>query len=321
MDILLILTYASTCIVVFKVFKIPLTKWTVPTAVLGGVLLIGALIFTMNYNHPYSEVSRSYFATVPVVPQVSGQVIEVTEQVNQLLEKGDVLLKLDPVPFKAKVDEYEAQLREARSDLRRAKKLVVKNLIARRELDRAKLKVDELTPRLRKAKWDLENTIVHAPARGFVSQVAVRPGVMAVSLPLKPVMVFIPLEERIVVGWFRQNSLLRLKTGYEAEITFDGIPGEVFSAKVRHVLPAMAEGQFPASGSLIDGSTLANRVPGRIGVNLLIDDPDFTQYQSKVPGGAFGQAAIYSDHMHHVAVMRKILLRMASWMNYLFPFH
>lgn len=35
MDLLLILTYAAICVAVFKVFKIPLSKWTVPTAVLG----------------------------------------------------------------------------------------------------------------------------------------------------------------------------------------------------------------------------------------------------------------------------------------------
>ena len=40
MDLLLILTYTSICVVIFKVFNIPLTKWTVPTAVLGGVILI-----------------------------------------------------------------------------------------------------------------------------------------------------------------------------------------------------------------------------------------------------------------------------------------
>ncbi len=321
MDILLILTYASICIVLFKVFKIPLTKWTVPTAVLGGVFLIGALILLMNYNHPYTEVSRTYFATVPVVPQVSGQVIEVTEQDNQVLAKGEVLLKLDPVPFQAKVAELEAQLREARTDLGRAKKLAAKNVLAQRDLDRTRLKVNELTPKLTKAKWDLENTVVHAPSRGFVTQVAVRPGIMAVSLPVKPVMVFIPLEERMIVGWFRQNSLLRLKKGYEAEIAFDGIPGKVFAAKVLQVLPAMSEGQVPASGTLVDGSSSANRVPGRIGVKFSIDDSEFAQYKMQLPGGAYGQAAIYSDHMHHVAIMRKVLLRMASWLNYVFPFH
>jgi hypothetical protein len=28
-----------------------------------------------------------------------------------------------------------------------------------------------------------------------------------------------------------------------------------------------------------------------------------------------------AEHFHHVVIMRKILLRMSSWMNYLFPFH
>ena len=42
--LLLMLTYAAICIAVFKLFRIPLTKWTVPTAVLGGIVLIGALV-------------------------------------------------------------------------------------------------------------------------------------------------------------------------------------------------------------------------------------------------------------------------------------
>ena len=44
METLMLLTYAALCIVVFKVFRIPLNKWTVPTAVLGGIALIGAVI-------------------------------------------------------------------------------------------------------------------------------------------------------------------------------------------------------------------------------------------------------------------------------------
>ena len=54
-----IIAITALCIVIFKVFKIPLNKWTVPTAVLGGKFLIGGLIFTMNYNHPYSESTRA----------------------------------------------------------------------------------------------------------------------------------------------------------------------------------------------------------------------------------------------------------------------
>jgi hypothetical protein len=36
---------------------------------------------------------------------------------------------------------------------------------------------------------------------------------------------------------------------------------------------------------------------------------------------SFAQAAIYSEHFHQVAIIRKVPLRMSSWMNYLFPFH
>ena len=74
MDLLLILTYTAICVAVFKIFRIPLNKWTVPTAALGGVVLIGALIFLMNYNHPYSEVARSYFVSTPIVPANGGGV-------------------------------------------------------------------------------------------------------------------------------------------------------------------------------------------------------------------------------------------------------
>lgn len=319
MDLLLILTYTAICVVVFKVFKIPLTKWTVPTAVLGGVVLIGTLIFVMNYNHPYSEIGRDYYITVPIVPEVSGQVVEVPVAANQLLQQGDVLLKLDAAPFEAKVASLKAELTSAQNDLTRAKQLVAKGSVSQRQLDLAQERVDSLTPKLATAEWELSNTIVRAPSQGYVTQMFVRPGVMAVSLPLRPVMVFVPLENRFLVGWFRQNSMLRLQVGYEAEVALDGIPGEVFSAKVVKVVPALAEGQLQASGSML-GLDATNK-PGRIPVEVEIDDPDFAQYQDKIPGGAYGQVAVYSDHAHHVAVMRKILLRMAAWMNYIFPFH
>ena len=121
------------------------------------------------------------------------------------------------------------------------------------------------------------------------------------------------------VGWFRQNSLLRLTSGDEAEVAFDGIPGRVFAGKVRSILPAMSAGQIQASGDLINPARTP--YPGRVAVLIDITDPAFEEFRDRVPGGAFAQAAIYTEHFHHVAIMRKILLRMSSWMNYLFPFH
>lgn len=319
MDLLLILTYTAICVALFKIFRIPLNKWTVPTAVLGGIVLIGALIFTMNYNHPYSEVARSYFVSTPVIPVVTGQVIEVPVQGNQPLKKGDVLFRIDPLPFENRVKSLKAQLVSAQADVLRASELLKRNVGTRRDLDITTSRADDLQAQLNIAQYELDNTVVRAPSQGYVTHVSLRPGMMATRLPLRPSMVFIPEEGYYFTAWMRQNSLLRLTEGDEAEVAFDGIPGQVFAGKVKNVLSVIAEGQVQPSGTLISytGSPPAGRVP----VIIEITDPNFAQYSKHMPGGAYGQAALYSQHFHHVAVMRKILLRMSAWMNYIFPFH
>ena len=83
MDLLIILTYTGICIAIFKLFRIPLNKWSIPTAVLGGIFVIGALMLLMNYNHPYTEVARQYFPTIPIIPQVRGRVVEISVEPNE----------------------------------------------------------------------------------------------------------------------------------------------------------------------------------------------------------------------------------------------
>lgn len=133
MDLLLILTYAALCIAIFKIFNIPLNKWTVPTAVLGGVVLVGTLVLLMNYNHPFTQLGNQVFPTTPIVSGVRGRVVEVPVQANQPLKTGDILFKIDPVPFEAEVARLEAKVKEAsqgalglESDLREAEAAVLK---------------------------------------------------------------------------------------------------------------------------------------------------------------------------------------------------
>lgn len=317
METLLLLTYAAIAFAGFKVFKVPVNKWTVPTAMLGGVLLVGALVTLMNYNHPYTERARKYTLTTPIVPTVSGRVEQVNVQANTPLQAGDELFRLDDTRYRNQVNSLEARLISAREDLARAEELVKRGAGTKRNRDLALANVDDLEAQLATAKYNLDETVVRAPAHGFVTQVMLRPGMMAVQLPLRPVMVFIHKSDDIFVGLFRQNSLLRLKAGDEAEIAFDGIPGKVFSGEVELVFPVLAEGQLQPSGTLVTDEAPSGRVP----VRIKITDPRFAQYKDQVPAGAYGQMALYSEHVHHVAVMRKILLRMSAWMNYIFPFH
>ncbi|BBR38933.1 HlyD family secretion protein [Aeromonas allosaccharophila] len=345
MDLLLILTYTALCVAVFKIFRIPLNKWTVPTAALGGIIIIGALIILMNYNHPYSEMARNYYISTPIVPLVKGRVVEVPVKPNQLVKKGDVLFRLDDEPFRLKADSLaarvesnrehlksiEARLRSAKLDRDRAKELMQRGVGKQRDLDVSQANVDDivaqidqqkatlndLQAQLLEAKYQLAQTVVYAPSDGHVVQLALRPGMIATPFMYRPVMTFIHKDETAYVGWFWQNSMQRLAIGDEAEVVIDGIPGKIFKGKVTAVIPAIAAGNVQANAGLLDQTTAVR--PGRLPVIISITDPEWPKYQ--VIAGASGQAAIYTHYFHHVSIMRKVLLRMASWMNYIFPFH
>ena len=319
MELILILTYTAICVAIFKIFRIPLNKWSVPTAALGGVVMISAIFIVMNYNHPYSEISRDYFVTTPIVPAVSGTVVEVPVIPMTELKQGDILFRLDPEPFENRVSSLTALIVLAQADADRATELLRSRNISQRDADAAYTRLENLNGQFLTAQFELDESVVRAPTDGYVAQMVLRPGMRAMAAPLRPVMVFVHKESEYFVGWFRQNSLLRLTVGSEAEVAFDGIPGKVFSGKVAAVLPALKEGQLQASGNLIN--PMAAPFPGRILVRIDITDPAFEEFVDIVPGGAYAQAAIYSEHAHHVAVLRKILLRMLSWLNYLFPFH
>jgi len=320
MELLLILTYTAICIAIFKIFRIPVNKWSVPTAALGGIVMLGVLFFTMNYNHPYSENTREYFYSIPITPDVAGTVIEVPVQANTPIKKGDVLFKLDPRPFEYDIKAYQAQLVSADIDLKRAKDLFKKKAGAKRNVDIAQKDVDTLTNQLLDAEFKLERSVIKAPADGYITQLFLKPGMRAVPLPLKPLLVFVNKQpEKQYIGWFRQNSLLRLTPGSEAEIAFDAIPGQVFAAELDYVAAAMGEGQLQPTPDL--RTMPSTSTPGRVLVVMKITDPAFDEYRDVLPEGAYAQSAIYTERAHHLAVLRKILLRMSSWMNYIFPLH
>lgn len=71
---------------------------------------MAGLILLMNYNHPYTFTAQKAVISIPVTPQVTGIVSEVTDKNNQLIKKGEVLFKLDPMRYQARVDRLQADL-------------------------------------------------------------------------------------------------------------------------------------------------------------------------------------------------------------------
>jgi multidrug resistance efflux pump len=174
--------------------------------------------------------------------------------------------------------------------------------------------VARLRAELSDAEYDLDQTVTRAPGAGFVTQVALRPGLYVVPVPLRPAMVFVNTGKRDseFAAAFQQNALQRVKAGDEAEIAFDAIPGRVFEGKVRIIQDAIASGQLQPTGNLVNVNAAET---GRAVAIIDIQD-DMSGYQ--LPPGAAAQVAIYTHYWHHLSTLRKILLRMRSWENYFF---
>ncbi|EIL3003394.1 HlyD family secretion protein [Escherichia coli] len=354
MDLLIVLTYVALAWTVFKIFRIPVNQWTLATAALGGVFLVSGLILLMNYNHPYTFTAQKAVIAIPITPQVTGIVTEVTDKNNQLIQKGEVLFKLDPVRYQARVDRLQAdlmtathniktlraQLTEAQAnttqvsaerdidDARQnflAQDALVKGSVAEQAQIQSQLdsmvngeqsQIVSLRAQLTEAKYNLEQTVIRAPSNGYVTQVLIRPGTYAAALPLRPVMVFIPEQKRQIVAQFRQNSLLRLKPGDDAEVVFNALPGQVFHGKLTSILPVVPGGSYQAQG-VLQSLTVVPGTDGVLGTIELDPNDDI----DALPDGIYAQVAVYSDHFSHVSVMRKVLLRMTSWMHYLYLDH
>ena len=331
---LLIMIYAAILWIVFKVFKVPINKWTATTSILIGFFGIGFLLLGMNYFHPYSREARLYFYTTPIYSRIDGRIVEVPVERNVSLNKGDVLFRFDPRPFEYKVESLKGALEQAEVERDRSKEeydrsleVLGKGAGSEREVQRWRVKyqtaltdIEEIQAKLERARYDLEEeVVVRAPTNGYVTQVRVRPGMALVASPqLIAALTFIHAEDRELIAAFPQNGLQNIEAGHEAEVTFDALPGRAFKGKVKQVLTTIAQGQLKPdpSGNLIDFERITKLgKKGRVPVKIEVLD-DLSEFQ--LPAGAKAEVAVYSERWHAVAIVRRILLRMKSWEKYVF---
>lgn len=432
---LIVGTYGVLCWLVFVKFKlIPVTTYTVCTAILGGIAILLLLYILLSVYHPSSHDGRMYAPVVQIVPQVRGTVIEVPVEANKPIKQGEILFRIDPVPYQIEVDRLKAQLvgknrdfaldvealaaaeaatKEARAKLSvsestndrqlretydRARSQVdqttaLVNLAneqfvrmdammksgagSQAEFDRAKavklsreqelsqVQADErlakeklksgsssleadvqnlvrlesqerqararvntrmegtesketVTPEVRetmalldKARWDLEQTVVRAPTNGYVPQQLLRPGMMAVPFPVKPLMMFVVEEQPTLVASFPQKVIANVKPGMHGEATFKQYPGRTFKVKVRRIMSAVREGELDAGGQLLTPTSAHSH--GHIPIVFDYDE-DITGLN--LPVGSQATISIYTDRVHALSFLRMIIIRIHSWENY-----
>ena len=172
--------------------------------------------------------------------------------------------------------------------------------------------VAQIGAQLETAKWNLGETLTRSPCDCYVINLQLRPGGFVAGLPLNPVMSLVEADGQ-VVAFYAQNELTRVQPGDEAEFALNTYPGRIIKGKVNSIVWAMGQGQLLPSGTL-PISTIANQPPGQFAVKFDIADRDRELF---LAAGAVGDAAIYTQHLEIIQIVRRVIIRVGSYMNYL----
>jgi multidrug resistance efflux pump len=180
------------------------------------------------------------------------------------------------------------------------------------EVANVKAKIAEAESQLADAQWQLEQSVYRAPADGTVISLALRPGAMAVPLPMIPAMTFVE-DDQWIMAIYKQNEVRKIKPGQEAEIALKMYPGRIIKCKVDSIMWATAAGQLPIGG-VNTASGVAPIPPTSLAVRLLADRNDKDLF---LASGAQGMGAVYTDSGAPIHIIRKVIIRVGAKLDWL----
>jgi multidrug resistance efflux pump len=220
------------------------------------------------------------------------------------------------------VSELEGQLAAARSAEIQARASEGQAVSGERQIEQklgANVKgefaqVAQIRAQLENAKWLLDQTTTLSPCNCYVINLQLRPGGFVAGLPVNPVMTLVEADGQ-VVAFYNQNELHAVKPGDEVEFALKTMPGKIIKGKVDSIVWAIGQGQLQPSGTL-PMTTVMAMPPGRYAVKFNIAERD---RQLFLAAGAAGDAAIYTDSFAAIHIIRKVILRVGSYLNYLIP--
>jgi multidrug resistance efflux pump len=215
------------------------------------------------------------------------------------------------------VDQSRQSLSAAEAAVRAARAQEKSALLAwKSEIDGENTQVAELQASLDAARLNLDWATVRAPANGAVVGLFLRPGQRVANFPVRSWMAFQDRSRTRIAVALPQYVLRHVRPGQAAEVILKLRPGATFAARVDSIAPVNSEGQIQASGVLpeIDVGS-----PESLQFVVILKIEDDRISPEALPGGSVGMAAIYTGQAQVTHVIRRVMIRMQSWMNYVLP--
>jgi len=325
---LLSLIYGSFYLLFFKKLKLFAESVRNISIFVGiGVVLIGAIVYAWWTFAPTTVDGRVFQYVIPIVPNVSGQVIEVPIEGSAVVDRGDVLFKIDPTPYQftvdqlvASIDQAKAQERLAEIEVERAAGLVRASAGAQSQLDQwnaqlaaAQASIASLQAQLGKAQWQLDETVVRAPYNGFIFNLQLRPGNFVTSMPMASPMSFVSTEIHPVIASFSQSAIRYISVGDEVEMVFRSRPGVVYPGTIKRIARGSGTAQLSASAQMPIFSGQPEN--SRWAVMAAFDDPNAMDELPQSAGASI--IAVYTQKGKPVHIISRVVMRMNAWLGYL----
>ena len=235
------------------------------------------------------------------------------QQFQELAESG-AGNKFDYEQAKAEVSNLKGQLASSLASEAQAREKLAALTPDGEQDDVASVKaqIASAEAQLADANWQLGQTTHRAPANGTVVALTLRPGTMAVPLPMVPAMNFIE-DEQWLLAIYAQNEVRKIKPGQEAEVAFKMYPGRIVKCTVDSIMWATAQGQLPI-GNMNTAGGVAPIPPSSLAVRLHLDARDKDLF---LASGAIGQGAVYTESGEMIQILRRIILRVSAKLDWL----
>ena len=182
---------------------------------------------------------------------------------------------------------------------------------AKAQMAAASAQIASAEAQLADANWKLSETTVYAPTDGYVINQQLRVGSTVGTFAGFFAMSFVETEQWII-ALYTQNELRKIEPGNEAEIALKTYPNRIIKCKVDSIVWATGTGQLPFGGALTQPGSPP--ISNKYAVKLKLDEKEKELF---LAAGAVGNGAIYTDSMQMIHIIRKVILRVGTKLDWL----
>lgn len=201
----------------------------------------------------------------------------------------------------------KAQEKEAQANLRAAQAKFDSRI------DGVNTTVASAEAKLSEARYYLDQTTIYAPEDGFVTNLQARPGLVVGIFRLGAIASLVVDEDPYLLAPITQEHLKFIKEKQPVEIALDLYPGKILTGRVEAIWWATGQGQMLPKARL--PNFITRDLKGRFAVRIRVDNPEGV----RLPAGAQGAGAIYTDVGKGFSPLRRIVIRTYTWANWLYP--